>query len=462
MDRLISEKREKSMTYADRLENVAVLGAAGKMGSGIVLLTAIEMADLGLDPANKSRGFALHAVDISEKALSGLMKYLRDQVRRSAEKKTVWLRSVYADRADLVENEDVIGQYIEDVLGVVRPTTRIEAAYGAGVVFEAINENLDLKVKLLGQIRSHHTRDAWFLTNTSSIPIHELDEKAALGGRIIGFHFYNPPAVQKLVELIRAETTLPELADFAVQYAKKLRKTVVPARDVAGFIGNGHFMRDALHAVSEVERLSGDFGFAESVYMVNKVSQDFLIRPMGIFQLTDYVGLDVCQSILRVMNERLAGGMLRSPLIDKLVAMGITGGQHADGSQKDGILKYEKGRPAGVFDPDKKAYLPFADIAPRCDERLGTPPPSAKPWKTVIQVSDRTGYLEGYFRELTAMKTLGANLAKRYGRKSKEIGLGLVKDRVADREEDINTVLLTGFYHAYGPANRYFDREDKP
>ena len=450
------------MNYADRLENVAVLGAAGKMGSGIVLLTAIEMADLGLDAATRSRTFALHVVDISEKALSGLMMYLRDQVRRAAEKKTVWLRTIYADRADLVENEEIIGQYIEDVLSVVRPTTRVEAAYGAGVVFEAINENLDLKVKLLGQIRSQHAGDPWFLTNTSSIPIHELDEKASLGGRIIGFHFYNPPAVQKLVELIRADSTLPELADFAAQYAKKLRKTVVPSRDVAGFIGNGHFIRDALYAVSEVQRLAGDFGFADSVYMVNKVSQDFLIRPMGIFQLIDYVGLDVCRSILRVMNERLAGGHLQSPLIDRLVEMGITGGQFADGSQKDGILKYEKGRPAGVFDPDAKAYVSFADIGPRADGRLGALPSAAKPWKTVIQLPNRTAYLDGYFRELLAMKTLGAGLARNYGLKSKDIGLGLVRDRVAEREEDVNSVLLTGFYHAYGPINRHFDGKDRP
>ena len=450
------------MSYADRLENVAVLGAAGKMGSGIVLLTAIEMADLGLDAANGSRNFALHAVDISEKALSGLMTYLREQVRRAAEKKTVWLRTIYADRADLVENEEIIGQYIEDVLTVVRPTTRLEAAFGAGVVFEAINENLDLKVKLLSRIRSQHAGDPWFLTNTSSIPIHELDQKAALGGRIIGFHFYNPPAVQKLVELIRGETTLPELADFAAQYAKKLRKTVVPSRDVAGFIGNGHFIRDALYAVSEVQRLAGDFGFAESVYMVNKVSQDLLIRPMGIFQLVDYVGLDVCRSILQVMNERLADGHLQSPLIDRLFEMGITGGQFADGSQKDGILKYEKGRPAGVLDPEKRVYVSFADIAPRADGRLGAPPSAAKPWKTVIQVPNRPAYLDGYFRELAAMKTLGADLARRYGLKSKDIGLGLVRDRVAEREEDVNTVLLTGFYHAYGPVNRYFDGEDRP
>jgi 3-hydroxyacyl-CoA dehydrogenase len=445
------------MNYAERLEKVAVLGAAGKMGSGIVLLTAMEMADLSLEPGNRSRDFALHAIDIAEPALSGLLKYLRGQVRRAAEKKTVWLRAAYADRTDLVENEEVIGRYIEDVLAVVRPTTRLEAAYGANLVFEAASENPDLKVRLLGQIRAENQKDAWFLTNTSSIPIHELDEKAGLGGRLIGFHFYNPPAVQKLVEVIRAKSTRPELADFAGQYAKKLRKTVVPSNDVAGFIGNGHFMRDALYGISEVERLAGEFGFVDAVYMINKVSQDFLIRPMGIFQLVDYVGLDICQSILKVMSDRSVGAGLQSPLLDRLVASGVIGGQFADGSQKDGFLKYEKGRPAGTYDIEAKAYVPLASIAPRCDGRLGPLPDSGKPWKSVIQAADRPGYLLGYFRDLRAMATLGADLAKRYGRKAKDAGLELVKDGVAEKSEDVNTVMLTGFYHAYGPVNSYFD-----
>ncbi len=445
------------MNYVERLEKVAVLGAAGKMGSGIVLLTAMEMADLSLDPGNRSRDFALYAVDISEPALTGLLRYLRDQVRRAAEKKTVGLRGVYASRADLVENEEVIRQYVEDVLAIVRPTTRLEAAYGAGLVFEATNENPDLKIKLLGQIHDHSQKDAWFLTNTSSIPIHEIDGKAGLGGRLIGFHFYNPPAVQKLVEVIRAKSTLPELADFALQYAKKLRKVVVPSNDVAGFIGNGHFMRDALHGISEVERLAPEFGFVDAVYMVNKVSQDFLIRPMGIFQLVDYVGLDICQCILKVMSDRSVGSGLQNSLLDRLIAAGVRGGQFADGSQKDGFLKYEKGRPAGIYDPEAKAYVPFTEVGPRCDERLGPLPASGRPWKSVIQAADRAGTLQGYFRDLRTMTTLGADLAGRYGRKAKEIGLGLVKDGVAQKEEDVNTVMLTGFYHAYGPINAYFD-----
>jgi 3-hydroxyacyl-CoA dehydrogenase len=445
------------MDYAKRLERVSVLGAAGKMGSGIVLLTALEMADLSLDPAHQGIEFSLNAVDVSSRSLGGLMKYLRAQVLRAAEKKAVALRKVYEKREDLVENEEIIRAYVDDVLALVRPTMRMESTYDSGLIFEAVNENPDLKVKLLSQISSHGRSDAWFLTNTSSIPIHELDEKVGLGGRIMGVHFYNPPAVQKLVELIRADSTLPELADFTREFAKRLRKTVVPSRDVAGFIGNGHFMRDMLYGLGEAERLGGKTGFAEGVYTVNKVTQDFLIRPMGIFQLTDYVGLDVCRFILDVMNARLPGRGLHSPRLDALVAKGVLGGQFADGSQKDGFLKYEKGRPAGVYDPDKGIYVPIAELAGRCDARLGTPPAALRPWKAVIQDARRPEYLDGYFRDLGGMATPGAELARSYGRKSKEIGLGLIEDKVAASADDVNTVLLTGFFHSYGPINPYFD-----
>lgn len=444
------------MNYAERLENVTVLGAAGKMGSGILLLTAIEMADLKLKPENKDRQFVLNAVDVSHEALGGVMQFLKAQAQRAAEKKTVLLRKMYADRADLIENKEIIDQYVFDVLSIVRPTTVLESAYDSSLIFEAIIENPELKVKLLSQINRNSRKQPWFFTNTSSIPIHQLNEEAGLDGRIIGFHFYNPPAVQKLVELIRADATREELVEFARQYAKNLRKTVVPSSDFAGFVGNGHFMRDALHGISEVEGLTKSMSFVEALYMINKVSQEFLIRPMGIFQLVDYVGLDVCQYIMSVMNPHLDDEDLHSDLLDRFIDMGVKGGQYADGSQKDGFLKYEKGRPVGIFDPDKKDYVPIADIQAACDERLGPLPQGAMPWKAVIGSPDKNDILAAFFKELHSMDTLGAELARRYGKRSLEIAQQLVEDNVAKSEEDVNTVLLTGFYHAYGPINEYF------
>jgi len=446
------------MDYTKRLENVTVLGAAGKMGSGILLLTAMEMANLSLKPENKDRHFVLNAVDVSHQALGGLMKFLKAQVQKAAEKQTVRLRKVYEDREDLIENKEIIDQYVFDVMSIVRPVTVMEPAYQSGVIFEAIIENPDIKVKLLSRIDKNSETSPWFFTNTSSIPIHSLDEKAGLGGRIIGFHFYNPPAVQKLVELIEAKATDKELAEFAYAYAKSLRKKIVPSNDFAGFIGNGHFMRDALHAISEVQRLAEEMPFVEALYMINKVSQEFLIRPMGIFQLIDYVGLDVCQYIMSVMNPFLADEELHSDLLDKYIEMGVKGGQYADASQKDGFLKYEKGRPSGIYDPEKKEYVPVSQIQAKCDEKLGPLPQSAQPWKTVIGSPDKNSILDGYFKELDGMDTLGAKLVGAYGQRSREIGLKLVADNVAHSEGDVNTVLLTGFYHAYGPINDYFKK----
>jgi 3-hydroxyacyl-CoA dehydrogenase len=99
---------------------------------------------------------------------------------------------------------------------------------------------------------------------------------------------------------------------------------------VAGFIGNGHFMRDALHGIAEAGRLEAEHGFVDAVYMVNKVSQDFLLRPMGIFQLVDYVGLDVCQKILKVMADRQPKAGLKAPLLERMLASGVAGGQFPD------------------------------------------------------------------------------------------------------------------------------------
>lgn len=444
------------MNYDERLQNVSVLGAAGKMGSGILLLTAVEMADLSLKPENKGKTFCLNAIDVSHEGLAGLMKYLKAQVMKMAEKKTVVLRKLYEDRSDLIENEEIINEYVFDVMNIVRPVTAIESAYESNLVFEAIVENLDVKNKLFSQINENNPNKPWFFTNTSSIPIHILDKGANLDGRILGFHFYNPPAVQRLVELITTDNNAPEMVEFAMAYAKSLRKVIVPSNDKAGFIGNGHFMRDALHGIKEVELLSADMPFVEAVYMVNKVSQDFLVRPMGIFQLIDYVGVDVVKFIMQVMNPHLPDEDLHSDLLDKLMDMGVKGGQRSDGSQKDGFLKYERGKPVAIFNPDTDGYVEIDGFAAKCDEKLGALPQSWKPWKAVnFSRGKKEAMLEAYFNELNGMDNTGAQLAKKYNTKSNEIGEFLVSSGVAKTIDDVNTVMLTGFFHAYGPINNY-------
>ncbi len=443
------------MKYEERLQNVTVLGAAGKMGSGILLLTAVEMADISLQPENKGKTFVLNAVDVSDDALFGLFGYLRTQVRKIAEKKTGMLRQLYADREDLIENFQIIDEYIFDVLRIVRPTTAMEVAYRSNIVFEAIKEDPALKNRILGGIAKNSEKDPWFFTNTSSIPITELDEGAGLNGKVIGFHFYNPPAVQRLVEVIRSKHTTDEVYDFALTYAKRLKKVVVPSNDYAGFIGNGHFMRDALHGILEAERLTPEFGYAQAVYAINKVTQNHLIRPMGIFQLIDYVGVDVCSYIMGVMNPYLENEDLHAALLDTMLEQGVRGGQFSSGAQKDGFLKYEKGQPVAVWDINKKEYVNFADFAADVDAKLGEMPKSWKPWKAVNFNKAKAAQLAEIFGEMNGMDNLGVNLAKTYNAKSNEIGNLLVNSGVANNSDDVNTVMLTGFYHAYGPINEY-------
>ncbi len=445
------------MTYNERLQNVAVLGAAGKMGSGILLLTAVHMADLRLQ--NKDKTFVLYAIDVSDEALTGLMDYLRVQVRKLAEKKTVWLREMYADRADLIENFDIIDEYINDVLKIVRPVTAIEAAYKSSLVFEAVNENRALKVKLFTQIHQNNTNDVWFFTNTSSVPIHLIDEEAGLNGGVIGFHFYNPPAVQRLVELIKTDNTKKEVVDFAYEYAKNLKKIIVPSNDFAGFIGNGHFMRDGLHGIGEAEKLAQEKNIPlyQAIYMINKVTQEYLIRPMGIYQLMDYVGIDVMQFILNVMNPFVEDEELHSDLLDTMMEQGVKGGQFSSGAQKDGFLKYEKGKPVAVWDIDKKEYVAIDDFKAEADAMLGEIPSSVVPWKATLRMKNKEEVFGKFYNDLKAADTLGANIAIRYGQRSKAIGEKLVSDKVANSADDVNTVMLTGFYHAYGPINNYFE-----
>lgn len=443
------------MDYTERLSNVTVLGAAGKMGSGILLLSALEVADLMLKPENKDRHFVVNAVDVSPGALAGLMKYIRGQVLKAAEKKVVALRKSYANRKELIENSEIIEAYVGDVMSLILPGTRLEAAYESTLIFEAVSENAALKTKLFRQINENNPHKPWIFTNTSSVPIGGLDKDAALEGRILGFHFYNPPAVQKLVELITIGTNPQGMKDFAMQLAKNMKKVVVPSNDIAGFIGNGHFMRDALYALGEAGHLTAEMPLHESIYAINRVSQDYLMRPMGIFQLIDYVGVDVVRFILNVMDPHMPDENLHSTLLDELFEKGIKGGQFADGSQKDGFFKYEKGRPVAVYNMSKNEYIAFDSFSEKTNAWLGTIPASTVPWKNLVRAADKDALASEAFAAYKKSAGKGASLALAYARHSRAIGSKLVSDSVARSADDVNTVMLTGFFHAYGPVNDF-------
>lgn len=444
------------MNLDERLENVSVIGAAGKMGSGIAVLIAQEMARLKMKPENKDRVYRLNLIDASEKALDGLRVYMKTQLLKAAEKSTVALRDLYGDREDLVENSEVINAFVDEAMNVLNFGSELDMAKRSRMIFEAISENERVKISVYRRLRRMCGPDTLFLTNTSSIPIGFLDEKAGLDGRLIGYHFYNPPVVQKLVEVIAAKNTTSDLKSVAGELGKRLRKTLVPANDISGFIGNGHFIRDGLYAIDQTDRLKGKLRHVGALYAVNRISQDFLLRPMGIFQLIDYVGIDVFQCILKVMRTHLGDKTLKSRLIDRMVRDRVLGGQYADGSQKDGFLKYEKNRPVGIYDIRNKEYFLIKDDwKKRIDAKLGSLPDGFVPWRGLLADSRKEEKLKAHFDQLKTMDTTGARLAIDFLRKTKEIGQLLISSGVANSSGDVNAVLTNGFYWLYGPINDY-------
>lgn len=444
------------MTLDDRLQNVAILGAAGKMGSGIGVLIAEEMAKLKMKPGNKDKVYTLIMIDISDKALDGLRAYMHAQLTKRGEKGTVQLRHLYQERKDLIENQDIINQFVLDSTSVCTYSTDLTMAQNSHIIFEAIVENERTKIKIYKKLKKLCPETTLFLTNTSSIPISYLDRNAALDGRLLGYHFYNPPVIQRLVEVICADSTTDELKNLGQELGKRLRKKLVPANDVSGFIGNGHFIRDGLYALKKVDELKRMFRFPGAMYAVNKVTQEFLLRPMGIFQLIDYVGIDVFQCIIKVMRTHLDRKHLKNKLVDKMVRSGVTGGQHADGSQKDGFLKYEKSRPVGIYNIRSNDYFMINDRWQKSiDAKIGPLPDDFLPWRTLLMNPKKDEVLKRHFDALKGSDAFGAKLGLEILKKTQEIGQQLVADGVAESPDYVNEVLTNGFYWLYGPINNY-------
>ncbi len=407
------------------LSNVAVIGAAGKMGSGIALVLLQEMTRLSI--AGKGH-YTLHLIDTNQSALEGLEDYLRTQMVKFAER-----------------NHGGDNTYVARAMEILKTEVKLDKAKEAHLVFEAIIEDVDIKAKVLKEIKNPQ---AYYFSNTSSIPIQVLNEKAQLDHRLIGCHFYNPPAIQRLVEVIPDEKGDPKLTDLTLELANRMHKVVVESRDVAGFIGNGQFVREILYANQLSQQLSAEIPLTTVVASLNRVTQEFLIRPMGIYQLMDYVGIDVAKKILAIMRTYLKDNAFHDELVEKMIQAGVLGGQHPDGSQKDGFFQYEKGRIKGIYSLEHNHYI---DI-PKTDW-LGDVPHGHYLWKDLVKDPDKDTKLKTYLTNLFAANTRGAALAQAYLINSKQIARKLVEDKVAKDLKDVDKVMECGFYHLYGPGS---------
>ena len=428
---------EQDLQIESFLGSAAVIGAGGKMGSGIALLAAELMAGLELDGHRTGR---LILIDSRPQSVGPLRAYLERHLLRRANRR--------------LRDEREARSFRDRAMALVSTATGLEAARDCALLFEAVPESEDLKTGLLRRLRETCRPEALFLSNTSSIPIRRLDEAAGLDGRVVGFHFYNPPAVQKLLELIPAEGTLPGLVSLAEELARRFGKTVVRSRDVAGFIGNGHFIREGLYAAACVDGLRNELGEPEAIYAVNAVSESGLLRPMGIFQVIDYAGIDVFAAILEVMERCIEGESFPSELFVRMVAEGRPGGQRGDGSQKDGFFQYDGRRRAGVYDCAARSYRPLEEgRLAAVDAALGALAEPGTGWSEVRAAGDPKGLIRTHFNHLAETDGKGSGMALEYAAASRRIAARLVGDGVAASAGDVDTVVTHGFHHLYGPLD---------
>ena len=221
-------------------KSISVLGASGKMGRGIVLLLVQHLFSVNFKNNVK---FNLVAIDLNEEDLKNMLSYIEAQTLKYAERNYPQIIELYDKENPKRSKEEWHKKYSADILDNITTSISFESAITSELIFEAVVEKLEVKVDLIRRIEENTSLKPYYFTNTSSIPIQSIEEEAKVKGRIIGLHFYNPPPVQKLLEIIKTENSSKEVESIAEGIAASLKKTIVYAPDFTSFIGNGQFIR---------------------------------------------------------------------------------------------------------------------------------------------------------------------------------------------------------------------------
>jgi len=272
------------------IKTVAVLGA-GLMGHGITQVAA------------QTAKYEVYMRDIKQEFIDNGMKMINDSLQR------------FVKKGELTEAQ------INEVLSRIHPTLDLkEALSNADLVIEAVTENPDLKKKVLAEADSAAKPDAIIASNTSSISISELASATKRPEKFAGMHFFNPPQLMKLIEIVRGAKTSDETLDTIVEVTKKMGKEpVVVKKDVAGFVVN----RILIPALNEaVNLVNEDVASPEDIDKAIKLGLNW---PMGPLTLLDYVGLDTTLAITEVMVKEVDPKYQASPLLRQMVRAGLWG-----------------------------------------------------------------------------------------------------------------------------------------
>jgi 3-hydroxybutyryl-CoA dehydrogenase len=277
------------------MKQISVIGA-GTMGNGIAHVFA-------------QTGFAVTIIDVNASQLEKALATISRNLDRQVAKGTLTEEQKAATLANLTIQTDI-------AIGVSQ----------ADLVVEAATENVDLKLKIFKQIDEAAPVNCILATNTSSISITKIAAATKRPAKVIGMHFMNPVPVMKLVEIINGYATDKEVTNTIVELSKQLGKVPCIVNDYPGFIANRILMPMINEAIySLYEGVAG----VEAIDTVMKLG---MAHPMGPLQLADFIGLDVCLSILRVLHDGFGNPKYAPcPLLVNMVMAGKLGAKSGEG-----------------------------------------------------------------------------------------------------------------------------------
>ncbi len=284
------------------IKKIAVIGS-GTMGNGIAHVFAQHEFPVSLIDVSK---------DALGKAISTIEKNLDRQITKNIITETV--------KKNTLQNIKTF-------------TALQEGVSDCDLIVEAATENIDIKLNIFRDLDTYSSSHAILASNTSSISITKIAAVTTRPDKVIGMHFMNPVPVMKLVEVIRGYQTADDVSDAIMELSRKLEKTPVEVNDYPGFVANRILMpmiNEAIHTLHE--GVSG----VEEIDTVMKLG---MAHPMGPLQLADFIGLDVCLSILRVLQEGFGNPKYSpSPLLVNMVQAG-----HLGVKSGEGFYKYKTG-----------------------------------------------------------------------------------------------------------------------
>ncbi|RCT54430.1 3-hydroxybutyryl-CoA dehydrogenase [Winogradskyella sp. KYW1333] len=287
------------------MKNVAVIGA-GTMGNGIAHTFA-------------QSGFKVQLIDINEASLKKGMETISKNLDR------------------MVTKEKISEANKSDTLGNITTFTDIsKGVENVALVVEAATENVDLKLKIFNQLDDLCQEETILATNTSSISITQIAAVTSRPDKVIGMHFMNPVPIMKLVEIIRGYSTSDQVTNTIMELSKTLGKIPTEVNDYPGFVAN----RILMPMINEsIETLYNGVAGVSEIDTVMKLG---MAHPMGPLQLADFIGLDVCLSILNVMYDGFKNPKYAPcPLLANMVRAGKLGVKSGEG-----FYDYSKSRKA--------------------------------------------------------------------------------------------------------------------